>query len=306
MYIILLADLGKKGVLQVIEYLEGDIFCSPAQVIVNTVNTVGVMGKGLALSFKKRYPEMFEHYRKMCERKLLSIGKLMLCYAPDHWILLFPTKEHWRNPSKLSYIEAGLSKFVKTYAEKSITSIAFPRLGCGNGELNWEDVRPLMEKYLESLPIDVYIYLEPGSDTVPEHKSQDSVMDWLRENAKDMSFNGLVDDIKTKSALIPYEFPYDGCQWSVIYKDGLEFSMDDKYIIVDEDAFFSIWDEIRSAIVFNTVDDPRRSIIYSLLESLGYLSPIRRRDSRSGEMSCGFQLNGGLGRAYALRGCHTQ
>lgn len=94
----------------------------------------------------------------------------MLYYAPDHWILLFPTKEHWRRPSKLEYIEAGLVKFVQTYAEKNITSIAFPRLGCGNGELNWEDVRPLMEKYLNPLPIDIYIYTGVGKDHIPEHK----------------------------------------------------------------------------------------------------------------------------------------
>ena len=140
-----------------VTYIEGNIFSSPAQVIVNTVNTVGVMGKGLALSFKKRYPGMFEVYRRACERKQLTIGKLMLYYAPDHWILMFPTKENWRNPSKLEYIEAGLQKFVNTYAQKNITSIAFPKLGCGNGELSWDAVKPLMEKYLKPLPIAVYI-----------------------------------------------------------------------------------------------------------------------------------------------------
>ena len=77
-----------------IEYIEGDIFDSPAQVIVNTVNTVGVMGKGLALSFKKRYPDMFESYKKVCEKHQLTIGKLMLHQEADHWILLFPTKEN--------------------------------------------------------------------------------------------------------------------------------------------------------------------------------------------------------------------
>ena len=140
-----------------IEYIEGDIFESPAQVIVNTVNTVGVMGKGLALSFKQRYPQMFEKYKLACEKHQLTIGKLMLFYEADHWLLMFPTKENWRNPSKLEYIEKGLMKFVQTYAEKNITSIAFPRLGCGNGELNWADVKPIMERSLKKLPIDVYI-----------------------------------------------------------------------------------------------------------------------------------------------------
>ena len=77
-----------------IKYLEGDIFSTPAQTIVNTVNTVGVMGKGIALEFKKRYPNMFEKYKIACEKKNLKIGTLMLCYEADHWTLLFPTKEH--------------------------------------------------------------------------------------------------------------------------------------------------------------------------------------------------------------------
>lgn len=151
-----------------INYIKGDIFDSPAQVIVNPVNTVGVMGKGLALSFKQRYPEMFQAYRTACEKHLLTVGKLMLWRAPDHWILLFPTKENWCHPSKLSYIEKGLIKFTETYANKNITSVAFPKLGCGNGELDWNKVKPLMEKYLEHLPINVYIYFAPGQDSAPE------------------------------------------------------------------------------------------------------------------------------------------
>lgn len=151
-----------------IEYIQGDIFESPAQVIVNPVNTVGVMGKGLALSFKQRYPDFFDKYKTACEKKQFSIGKLMLFYAIDHWVLMFPTKENWRNPSKLDYIEKGLMKFVQTYAKKGICSIAFPCLGCGNGELDWNDVKPLMEKYLKKLPIDVYIYIGENPDIVPE------------------------------------------------------------------------------------------------------------------------------------------
>lgn len=193
-----------------IEYIEGDIFDSPAQVIVNTVNTVGVMGKGLALSFKNRYPDMFEIYKKVCEKHQLTIGKLMLHQEADHWILLFPTKENWRNPSKLEYIEKGLMKFINSYAEKHITSIAFPKLGCGNGELDWNLVKPLMERYLKPLPIDVYIYLGVNNENLPEHKEQQKTIKWLKENARDMSFNGVVDDLKTLSPLVPYEFDYNG------------------------------------------------------------------------------------------------
>ena len=142
-----------------IKYVQGDIFNSPAQVLVNTVNTVGVMGKGIALSFKKMYPDMYEAYRKECDKHRLIIGKLMLWYGTDHWVLMFPTKEHWRNPSRIEYIEKGLMTFVRKYTDYNITSIAFPKLGCGNGELDWTDVKPLMERYLKDLPIDIYIYL---------------------------------------------------------------------------------------------------------------------------------------------------
>lgn len=141
-----------------ITYFNGDIFTSSAQVLVNPVNTVGVMGKGLALEFKKRYPNMFQAYEKACKKKQLSIGKLMLCYEQDYWILLFPTKVNWRYPSNLEYIESGLIKFAQTYIDKGINSIAFPKLGCGYGELEWDKVKALMEKYLSDLPIEVYIY----------------------------------------------------------------------------------------------------------------------------------------------------
>lgn len=142
-----------------ISYIEGDIFGSPAQVIVNAVNTVGVMGKGLALSFKQKYPDMFRAYRAACEMRQFEIGKLMLWKKSEPWILLFPTKTDWREPSRIEYIEAGLKKLTSTYADKSITSIAFPKLGCGNGGLEWDEVRPVMERYLSLLPILVYIYV---------------------------------------------------------------------------------------------------------------------------------------------------
>lgn len=124
-----------------ITYLKGDIFSSPAQVLVNAVNTVGVMGKGVALEFKKRYPEMFKSYERVCDEKQLEIGKLMLWRGAEKWGLMFPIKKHWRNPSRMEYIEAGLKIFADIYIEKGITSIAFPRLGCGNGGLDWKEVR---------------------------------------------------------------------------------------------------------------------------------------------------------------------
>ena len=141
-----------------IQYAQGNILNSPAQTIVNPVNCKGVMGAGLALQFKKQYPDMCEKYREFCREGLLKPGKLMLYKAPDHWILNFPTKNDWRDGSNIVYIESGLKKFVDTYASKGITSIAFPKIGCGLGGLDWSLVELVMRKYLDSLPIDVYVY----------------------------------------------------------------------------------------------------------------------------------------------------
>ena len=257
-----------------IEYIQGNIFDSPAQVIVNTVNTVGVMGKGLALSFKQRYPDMFKKYRVMCEKHQLTVGKLMLCYEPDHWILLFPTKENWRNPSKLEYLEKGLIKFVNTYADKNITSIAFPKLGCGNGELSWDDVRPLMEKYLKPLPIDVYIYLGVIPDGTPEHKTQSATLAWLKENAKDMSFNGVKDDIALATSMLPYTLTTKEVVYDVTLKyDILTFVNQEtaEEIIIPEEHFYRIWDLIRRKSVFHITDSSEPDkLVFELLYQFGY------------------------------------
>ncbi len=146
-----------------IHYVQGDLFQSKAKVLVNPVNTVGVMGKGLALEFKRRYPAMFAFYKQACDDHVLIVGTVLLWKGSDRWVLQFPTKEHWRNASQLSYIEKGLESFVNTYRELGITSVAFPKLGCGCGALAWSHVKALMEQYLVPLPIPVYVYL-PDTD----------------------------------------------------------------------------------------------------------------------------------------------
>jgi len=171
-------------------YLKTSLFESPAQVLVNTVNTVGVMGKGIALEFKKMYPQMFTEYRRLCETKKLTVGKLWLYKTDNKWVLNFPTKESWRNKSKLTYIEAGLKKFVATYEEKKNKSIAFPQLGVGNGGLDWErEVRPLMEKYLQDLPINVYIHLYDGQTSEPEFSNPAEMKKWLEKEPAMLSVN---------------------------------------------------------------------------------------------------------------------
>lgn len=150
-------------------YVDTNLFESPAQVLVNTVNTVGVMGKGIALQFKKLYPAMFKEYQHLCETGELTVGKLWIYKTNNKWVLNFPTKTDWRQKSKIEYIEQGLQKFVETYKERGIESIAFPQLGVGNGGLDWNhEVKPLMEKYLRKLPIDVYIHIYRQARNLPE------------------------------------------------------------------------------------------------------------------------------------------
>lgn len=286
-----------------IEYIEGNIFNSPAQVIVNTVNTVGVMGKGLALSFKKRYPKMFEAYKRACDKHQLTIGKLMLYYAPDHWILMFPTKENWRNPSKLEYLEAGLHKFVNTYAEKGITSIAFPKLGCGNGELLWRDVKPVMEKYLKQLPITVYIYVGMDVAQFPEHRMQEETVEWLRKNARDMSFTGLCDDLKHSMALLPYQFAANDSTCFAAWNNGVAISKDAQPIgIISEDEMFCLWDQLRvNGIISLAETNELHSLFYHLLNHMGYLSPVRILNQQEKNVQDGYQVHEGYGRVFELR-----
>ena len=285
-----------------IEYIEGNIFNSPAQVIVNTVNTVGVMGKGLALSFKKRYPKMFEAYKRACDKHQLTIGKLMLYYAPDHWIMMFPTKESWRNPSKLEYLEAGLNKFVTTYAEKKITSIAFPKLGCGNGELSWTDVKPVMEKYLKPLPITVYIYVGMDTTQKPEHLAQEETTDWLRKNAKDMSFTGLCDDLRYTTTL-SYQFELGNSRCVVSWKDGLQIEKSGQTFTFSEDELSELWDHIRiQGIVPLEEGNVRQALFYRLLNQMGYLSSVRILGREGTSTQSGYQLNEGYGRVFELQG----
>lgn len=167
-------------------YLETSIFDSPAQAVVNTVNTVGVMGKGIALSFRKLYPAMYEEYRRLCEAGRLEIGRLHVYRTPNKIIVNFPTRKHWRNPSRPEYIEAGLKTFARQYTDYGISSVSFPQLGCGNGELNWKtQVQPLMEKYLRDLPITVYIHLYAGKPNfVPERLDAEYARQVLRERRR--------------------------------------------------------------------------------------------------------------------------
>ena len=186
-------------------YVVGSLFESPAHTLVNTVNTEGVMGKGIAKQFKTIYPEMFGEYQRLCERGQFTIGQLWLHKTPNKWVLNFPTKTTWRKPSKVEYIERGLKKFADKFSDWGITSVAFPLLGCGNGELNWESqVQPLMEDYLADLPIQVYIHTyQTDPSEKPEHRKIREINRWLRSEPRSLPFSEVWRDLKAKLAADP-------------------------------------------------------------------------------------------------------
>lgn len=150
-----------------IRFIKGDIFSSQWQTLVNPVNCVGVMGKGLALRFKQTYPDMYKKYKYYCDKKCLSPGLLWLYNCPDgKRVLCFPTKIDWRNPTKAEWIEEGLVKFCQTYKSKHITSAAFPLLGAGCGGLKETVSADMLIKHLSNvdIPIEIYVNNIPLSD----------------------------------------------------------------------------------------------------------------------------------------------
>lgn len=144
-----------------ISVIEGNIFTTQLQTIVNTINCVGVMGAGIALEFKLRYPEMFNKYKKLCDENLIKVGSLWLYIINDKKkVLNFPTKMHWKDPSRIEYLEKGLIKFLETYKDKNITSIAFPVLGASKGNIDEKVSLGIMTEYLSKcdIPVEIYRY----------------------------------------------------------------------------------------------------------------------------------------------------
>ncbi len=148
-----------------IEYKTGNLLVEDAEAIINTVNCVGVMGRSIALQFKKSYPDNFKAYAKACKQKEVVPGKMFIFEmhgtANPRYIIHFPTKRHWRGKSRMEDVEAGLDDLHRVIDEKKIKSIAVPPLGSGLGGLNWADVRDRIEKKLGQLPDTRVIVFEP-------------------------------------------------------------------------------------------------------------------------------------------------
>jgi O-acetyl-ADP-ribose deacetylase (regulator of RNase III) len=260
-------------------YLYASLFESPAQTLVNTVNTVGVMGKGIAKSFREKYPQMYREYRQLCDHGQFQIGNLHLWKGDGRWVLNFPTKTTWRLPSKLTYIEQGLDTFLRNYKDMGVASASFPPLGCGNGNLNWTDVRPLMEKYLSKVNIPIYVHnLHEGAEFVPEHQEQAPAPQTFDEFLSDLR----VSILENKGAFTTGEA---NAPFSVAMRDhdlGVQRGGRQRERIPYEElenAWISLRDGILSVDKFSDESSRRyKSYLFPVLKSLPYVrsAPMSR------------------------------
>jgi O-acetyl-ADP-ribose deacetylase (regulator of RNase III) len=143
----------------------GNLVTADVDAIVNTVNTHGVMGRGLALQIKNAFPDVFAEYARACKQGAIAVGRMHVVHRsnPPRFVINFPTKAHWRQPSKLAYVESGLADLVTRIRTLDLRSIAVPPLGCGLGGLDWNEVRPRIVEALGSLPGVRVVLFEPES-----------------------------------------------------------------------------------------------------------------------------------------------
>ncbi len=275
-------------------YRRTSLLESSAQTLVNTVNCVGVMGKGLAHAFKVREPTMFAAYKRICDQHLLEPGKLWLWRGSPNWVLNFPTKLDWRQPSKVEWIEAGLDKFVSAFESQGITEISFPKLGCGNGNLEWDEVRPVMERYLGKLPIKVYIHDYTRDIGLPEHL--ETIADAVRrEGRAEPSFESFMQSLHKVVDLggeqlveLGSHAPFRAVMTA---PDALAIEAGDARWQFEEEALRGVWLELQSGVVTKdaaawTERDAGPQMV-SLLSLLPGLRPIeiQRRGAADPELA---------------------
>ena len=190
-------------------------------------------------------------------------------------MLLFPTKKHWRNPSKLEYIEKGLEKFVKNWDRLGANSIAFPRLGCGNGGLDWEEVRPLMEKYLNPLPLQILIYVDNYNDPKPEHEDITEIEKWLAGEGGLSGYEKFRIQMKNCIAHTK-EFELSSGKYVMKEENGLIYINE---ICIDEQHICNFWNWVKDIGVVVPQDIPVEfiniaEIMLDIMHKLNYISEI--------------------------------
>ncbi|MGR3373713.1 macro domain-containing protein [Pseudooceanicola nanhaiensis] len=272
-------------------YKRTSLLDTNTQTLVNTVNCVGVMGKGIAKEFKKRNPNMFDAYKRVCDQKLLEPGKLWLWRGSPNWVLNFPTKKHWRNPSRLEWVEAGLKKFVLTYEAQGITEVSFPMLGCGNGGLDWRDVKPLMERYLSDLSIPVYVHDFAKDMGLPEHLEH--LATEVRSTvATSQSFSSFLATLQRIATLSPTISLDDNLVFRVGYQDEmLIIHTNEGSWTFEEDDLRGVWLSLMNGLVTKEKAGWTASGAAMPLLTLMRLMPdvrgvqIQRRDSDEPELA---------------------
>ena len=203
----------------------------------------------------------------------------------NKWVLNFPTKKHWRQPSRIDYIESGLRKFVDTYHIYGITSISFPLLGCGNGELDWEtQVQPVMERYLEELPIDVFIHLQNRPDNlVPEHRDVKATREWLHGELETLAFTEVWDDLISLSRSQAQFVRFDNrSSFYVTFDEGeRKVTVSDESITesISYESILELWQQIRQSgfISGNQLSyglDSRSKYLLPIMAELPYVQPV--------------------------------
>lgn len=265
-------------------YLDISLFESPAQTLVNIVNTVGVMGKGIAADFKRIFPGMFKEYRELCERKELEIGKLFIYRTANKIIVNFPTKRHWREKSHIEYIKKGLEKFSKRYLDYGISSVSFPQLGCGHGELDWEmEVQLVMESFLKKLPIPVYIHLySKPAGFIPERLDPNYAREVLLERQRistEQVWNDLSNIISQTSNLFN--------STTVDYEQIHFSSSAGNSILINRDDFAMLWNILRLngtlklQEIPNSIPEEAAKWLFEQMKKLNYVKSTRLRNQQS-------------------------
>lgn len=159
-----------------IELKRGDILKQDAEALVNAVNCLGVMGRGVALQFRRTFPQNYADYRKACHRGEVEIGRMFVhdlqSVSNPRFVINFPTKRHWKDASRIADIEIGLVDLARVLRERRIRSVAVPAIGCGLGALDWSEVRPRIEKVLAGMDdLNVFLYEPRMSESIAPQRS---------------------------------------------------------------------------------------------------------------------------------------
>jgi len=249
---------------------------------------------------------MYRPYKDICDKGLLEPGKLWLWQGPETWVLNFPTKIHWRNPSKLDWIEAGLKKFVKQYAVRGIQDISFPRLGCGNGGLDWADVRPMMEHYLEPLDIPIFIHdfsYEIGMPEHMEHLATQMMAEQLHNDSFDEFMESLRRVLEVSHGRLE-ELQAGKKFVATLASDGTLTLSGDRSdsVMIETEALRGIWLSLRNGIVTREkagwADRDGADALLAILSVLPVARPVQIQRPASTESELAVELKPAAKRTF--------